>query len=64
VENNRNVADACKGAPVKVTVETPSSPTVTSSGQVVWSTRDLLFPSGHSSRSTVVTPQAAKKATP
>jgi hypothetical protein len=23
------------------------SPTVTSSGQVIWSTRDLLFPAGH-----------------
>lgn len=26
-------------------------PTVTTSGQVIWSTRDLLFPSGHAVRS-------------
>jgi len=26
-------------------------PTVTTSGQVIWSTRDLLFPTGHAARS-------------
>lgn len=26
-------------------------PTVTTSGQVIWSTRDLLFPAGHAVRS-------------
>jgi len=38
-----------------VHVTTNSRPTVTNSGQVFWSTRDLLFPSGHTVRS------AAKK---
>jgi hypothetical protein len=33
-------------------------PTVTSSGQVIWSTRDLLFPSGHPARPA---PQKPKK---
>jgi hypothetical protein len=33
-------------------------PTVTTSGQVMWSTRDLLFPTGHAQRSAV---KAGKK---
>lgn len=33
-------------------------PTVTSNGQVIWSTRDLLFPSGHPARPA---PQKPKK---
>jgi hypothetical protein len=35
-----------------------SRPTVTNSGQVMWSTRDLLFPAGHPASSI---PPPAKK---
>ena len=54
MESNRNVAEALQESTAKAN-EAPSRPAVTSSGQVVWSTRDLLFPAGHSSRTAVVT---------
>ncbi|MEP7243138.1 MAG: hypothetical protein ABI885_05570 [Gammaproteobacteria bacterium] len=34
-------------------------PTVTASGQIMWSSRDLLFPSGHAARRAAV--KAGKK---
>ena len=42
--------DAIK-QPAEKTDQAEPRPTVTASGQVMWSTRDLLFPSGHPVRS-------------
>jgi hypothetical protein len=43
-------AEAIK-QPVEKSDQTEPRPTVTANGQVMWSTRDLLFPAGHPVRS-------------
>jgi hypothetical protein len=42
---------AGEAQPVEKTDQAEPRPTVTTTGQVMWSTRDLLFPSGHPVRS-------------
>lgn len=61
----RNMSDRSKDTgTVKQTEQDQKSgqhtmgPTVTTSGQVMWTTRDLLFPSGHAQRTA---PRPAKK---
>jgi len=43
--------EAVREADSSHAVTVKERPTVTTSGQVIWSTRDLLFPSGHTVRS-------------
>jgi len=53
---NLKASDAAKSTDQK---KLDDLPTVTSTGQIMWSTRDLLFPSGRAPRS--ATPRQSKK---